>query len=38
LGIETMKKQYAKPTLARRGRLSGQTAQQAVSDSQAPEN
>ncbi|TPI53358.1 putative RiPP precursor [Mesorhizobium sp. B3-1-7] len=32
-----MKKEYAKPSLLRKGRLSAQTAQQAGSDSQAPE-
>jgi hypothetical protein len=32
-----MKKEYSKPTLARKGRLSSRTAQQAGSDSQAPE-
>jgi len=32
-----MKKEYAKPTLVRKGRLSARTAQQAASDSQAPE-
>ncbi|TPI18144.1 putative RiPP precursor [Mesorhizobium sp. B2-4-6] len=32
-----MKKEYSKPALVRKGRLSAQTAQQAGSDSQAPE-
>jgi len=32
-----MKKEYSKPVLARKGRLSAQTAQPVPSDSQAPE-
>ncbi|TPI36134.1 putative RiPP precursor [Mesorhizobium sp. B3-1-6] len=32
-----MKKEYSKPALVRKGRLSARTAQQTGSDAQAPE-